>query len=471
MDGVAGHPGKEPVLRCESCRQPLRRGDALTGLADRTEFREALERVLGAACIAGDAPASDDPEPGYPGHGGPEHGAAVLLLDLDRFKAVNDSLGHAAGDALLRNVAGRLRATLRPGDLAARLGGDEFAVLLEPSPGENAVSSIAERLVELLSRPYLVEGGVANIGVSIGIAFAVPGIDPEAVLRRADLALYKSKAEGRCRFHFFEPALQASAEARRLLEFDLRAALALGQFELFYQPQLDLASDRLAGFEALIRWRHPVRGLVPPDSFIPLAEELGLIIRIGEWVVREACAEAARWPDGLCVAVNVAAAQFTSGTLISAVTGALLRSGLPSRRLELEVTETALLHDDGGMTLEQLQALKDLGVQVSLDDFGTGYSSLTQLRSFPFDRVKIDRSFADDPAVVRAVAALGNSLGMRITAEGVETDEQMQRLRDDGCTEAQGYLLSRPVPAGEVATLIERLGLLQGRRKMGAEVG
>ena len=457
MDGAAGLPGKEPGLHCESCRQPLRRGDPLTGLADRTAFRESLERAL-------DVPSPTD--------GQPEHGAAVLLLlDLDRFKAVNDSLGHAAGDALLRNVAGRLRATLRPGDLAARLGGDEFAVLLEPGPGEDAVSSIAERLVELLSRPYLVEGGIANIGVSIGIAFAGSGIEPDVVLRRADLALYKSKAEGRCRFHFFEPGLQASAEARRLLEFDLRAALALGQFELFYQPQLDLASDRLAGFEALIRWRHPVRGLAPPDAFIPLAEELGLIIRIGEWVVREACAEAARWPDGLSVAVNVAAAQFTSGTLVSAVSGALLRSGLPSRRLELEVTETALLHDGGGMKLQQLQALKDLGVQVSLDDFGTGYSSLTQLRSFPFDRVKIDRSFADDPAVVRAVAALGSSLGMRITAEGVETDEQMQRLRDDGCTEAQGYLLSRPVPAGEVANLIDRLGLLEGRRMVGAEVG
>ena len=359
---------------------------------------------------------------------------------------------------MLRAVAGRLRAALRDGDVAARLGGDEFAVLLGPPASQEAVSAIAARLVELLGRPYLVDGGVANVGASAGAAMAAPGdgLDGDVLLRHADLAMYQAKADGRGRHCFFDPRMQERAESRRLLEADLRAALALGQFELFYQPQLQLGTRKLVGFEALIRWRHPVRGLVPPDSFIPLAEELNLISAIGEWVVRAACAEAAKWPGDLVVAVNVAAAQFDNGWLVPSVVAALEASGLPGTRLELEITETVLLRT-GNSTVEQLVALKALGTQVSLDDFGTGYSSLTQLRSFPFDRVKIDRSFADDPAVVRAVAALGASLGMRTTAEGVETAEQLARLHEDGCTEAQGYLLSRPVPAADVAGVIERL--------------
>ena len=451
MDGSVSPLGEaERGLRCTACARPLWRGDPLTDLADRSEFGARLEQAL---AVPGIRPGSRPPE------------AAVMLIDLDRFKAVNDTLGHAAGDALLRHVGGRLRAALRDGDLAARLGGDEFGVLIENIAGRDAVARIAARIVELLSRPYLVEGRIAHVGASIGIAFAAAGSDPASALRRADLALYKSKQDGRGRFQFFEPHLEEAAEARRSLEFDLRAALALGQFELFYQPQLELAQDRLSGFEALIRWRHPVRGLVPPDQFIPLAEELGLITGIGEWVLREACAEAMRWPDGLTVAVNVAAPQFGSDTLVAAVRSALLASGLPGHRLELEVTETALLRD-GASVLRQLLALRELGVQMSLDDFGTGYSSLTQLRSFPFDRVKIDRSFADDVAVVRAVAALGASLGMRTTVEGVETAEQMARLRTDGCTEAQGYLLSRPVPAEQVPGLIARLG-----EQFGAESG
>ena len=444
MEGsISPLSGGEREGHCPACSRPLWPGDPLTGLSDRLEFRARLEHALAYAGATGPAGMEQPPE------------VAVMLIDLDRFKAVNDSLGHAAGDALLRHVGRRLRSTLRPGDLAARMGGDEFAVLLSSLPGENAAASVAGRLVDLLGRPYMVEGRIANVGASIGIAMVLPGIGADAVLRRADLALYKSKEGGRRRYHFFEPALQEAAEERQRLEFDLRAALALGEFELFYQPQFQLTESRLYGFEALIRWRHPVRGLVPPDSFIPMAEELGLITSIGEWVVQQACAEAVRWGGGLSVAVNVAPAQFATGTLVQVVKSALNDSGLPGHLLELEVTESALLCD-ASSTLDQLTALKALGVLVSLDDFGTGYSSLTQLRRFPFDKVKIDRSFTDDTAVVRAVAALGASLGIRITAEGVETTEQMHRIHEDGCTEAQGYLLSRPVPAAEVPDLITR---------------
>ncbi len=431
-------------VRCAAC--PAGAGsDPLTGLADRRLFQERL-----AAALAG-------PPGGAPsGHGG---AAAVLLVDLDRFKAVNDSLGHPAGDALLRAAAGRMRSALRAGDLAARLGGDEFALLLHGAPDRPAVQALAARLLDLLARPFIVGGRVAVVGASIGAVLApADGTEPDALLSRADLALYASKDRGRGRFSFFAPEMQARAEARRELEQELRAALPLGQFELHYQPQFDLARNRLSGFEALLRWRQPGRGgLVPPDAFIPLAEEIGLISAIGEWVLRAACAEAARWPGELCVAVNVAAPQFETGRLVGAVGDALAASGLPGHRLELELTESALLRY-GGATLEQLRALKRLGVQVSLDDFGTGHSSLTQLRSFPFDRVKIDRSFADDAAVVRAVAALGASLGMRTTAEGVETPDQLRRLREEGCTEAQGYLLGRPVPAAALAEVIEKLG-------------
>ncbi|MBI0538685.1 EAL domain-containing protein [Roseomonas sp. KE2513] len=444
MDGTIGPPpGGEREGHCPACARPLWQGDHLTGLADRLEFRARLEEAL-----APDQPGGWNTREKW-------REIVVLLVDLDRFKSVNDSLGHAAGDALLRHVGQRLRGLLRQQDIAARMGGDEFAILLGSPASQEGVGSIAGRLVDLLGRSYLVEGRIANVGASVGIAVVPPGLDADTVLRRADLALYKSKEGGRHCFHFFEPSLQEAAEERQRLEFDLRAALALNQFELFYQPQFHLHSQQLSGFEALIRWRHPVRGLVPPDRFIPLTEELGLITPIGEWVIHEACAEAVRWGGELSVAVNVAPAQFVGGSLLPAVTKALKATSLPGHLLELEITETALLHDSG-FTLQQLSALKALGVRISLDDFGTGYSSLTQLRRFPFDKVKIDRSFADDSAVVRAVAALGTSLGIRITAEGVETAEQMMRIREDGCTEAQGYLLSKPVPAIDVPKLIAR---------------
>lgn len=324
--------------------------------------------------------------------------------------------------------------------------------------GVDDATAVARRLIELLGRPYLLGGRVANVGASIGATLAQPGIetDGEVVLRHADMSMYQAKAEGRNRFCLYRSEFQERADVRQAIETDLRAALTLGQFELFYQPQMDLGIRQLVGFEALIRWRHPTRGLVPPDAFIPVLEQMGLMAAVGEWVIREACQEAMQWPGALSVAVNVAAAQFENGRLMPSVAAALEASGLGGVRLELEIVETVLLKNDSTI-MAQLTALKALGVQISLDDFGTGYSSLTQLRSFPFDRVKIDRSFADDAAVVRAVAALGASLGMRTTAEGVETPEQLERLHRDGCTEAQGYLLSRPVPRADVPGLISRL--------------
>ena len=428
-------------LVCSACLNRQAPGDVLTGLADRTMFRQQLDLAL--ADIATNQNRS---------------ATAVLLIDLDCFKAVNDTMGHATGDALLTAVAGRIRSALRTGDVAARIGGDEFAVLLSRVETLDEVAAVAKRLNDLIARPYLLGGRVANIGASIGAAVAHPGTETsgEKALRHADMAMYQAKTEGRNRFCFFRSEFQDRVDLRQALENDLRTALTRGEFELFYQPQMALGDRQLVGFEALIRWRHPVRGLVPPDAFIPVLEQMGLIAAVGEWVVREACLEAAGWPAPLSVAVNVAAAQFDNGRLVPSVVAALAAAELDGPRLELEIVETVLLKNDVKV-LHQLERLKTCGVQISLDDFGTGYSSLTQLRSFPFDRVKIDRSFADDPAVVRAVAALGASLGMRTTAEGVETPEQLERLHQDGCTEAQGYLLSRPVPKTDVASIIARL--------------
>ena len=431
-------------LVCVACGGRVSVTDPLTGLADRVGFHDALEKRVAARLEA----ALHDETDGF----------AVLLIDLDRFKAVNDTMGHSAGDVLLASVARRLRRAVRGSDVVARLGGDEFAVLLALPAGVDAATTAAKRIIELVSQPYLLDGRVAAVGASVGITLSPPecSAGSEMLLRQADLAMYQAKAAGRGRCMVFAQEMQDQAEARRQLELDLRAALHLGQFELFYQPQMHLAQDALTGFEALIRWRHPERGMVPPDAFIGLAEELGLITAIGEWVLATACAEAAAWPDGYTVAVNVSAQQFESDTLVGAVRHALEVSGLPSGRLELEVTETALLRN-GPSTMAQLGAIKATGVQVALDDFGTGYSSLTQLRAFAFDRVKIDRSFIDDEAVVRAVSALCNSLGMRTTVEGIETQQQMTRLRSEGCTDGQGYLLSRPVPAKDVGGLIRGL--------------
>ena len=411
--------------------------DPLTGLENRRGFTEHL-----------------------PGAVGP--GAALIMLDLDRFKLVNDSLGHPAGDALLRLVGQRIAGAVRAEDAAFRLGGDEFAVVLRDGAGAHA---LAERLVDLLSRPYLVHGLVATVGASAGIAYAPDdGMDADSLVHCADMALYAAKADGRGVVRPFRPEMARRAAARHALEQDLRAAVARGQLELFYQPQANLATRSLVGFEALLRWRHPERGLVSPADFIPLAEETRLIMPIGEWALRTACLDAQGWPEPLPVAVNVSAVQLAEpGRLCRAVEAALAASRLDPARLELEITESALVRDPDA-ALGALRALRGMGVSIAMDDFGTGYSSLSQLRSFPFDKLKIDRSFVRDlggsaeaVAVVRAIAALGTSLGMRTTAEGVETGEQAARVLAEGCTDMQGYLLSRPLPAGSVAALITQL--------------
>ncbi|MGI4765001.1 MAG: putative bifunctional diguanylate cyclase/phosphodiesterase [Janthinobacterium lividum] len=415
--------------------------DALTGLANRSAFQARLKE----AHVRLDRNSE---------------GFAVLAVDLDRFKQVNDTLGHPVGDSLLRKVAERLEATLRPTDTVARFGGDEFAVI------QGGVSSVADadvlarRIVDLLGRAYVVDGHLINIGASVGIALApTDGADPDVLMKNADLALYRAKKDGRDRFRFFEPEMNARMQERRSLELDLRKALALHEFELVYQPQMNLETDQLVGCEALIRWRHPTRGTVSPAEFIPLAEEIGLIIPIGEWVVRTACKEAARWPAGLTIAVNLSPAQFKSKKLVEMVASALRSSGLAPHRLELEITEGLLLQENEA-NLATLHALRDLGLRISMDDFGTGYSSLSYLRSFPFDKIKIDRSFisgetsgADSMAIIGAIASLGASFGMTTVAEGVETPEQMQRIRTEGCTDVQGYLISRPISAADIATL------------------
>ena len=421
---------------------PPERTDGLTGLSDRQWFREGLTAQLAAAEREGQV--------------------AVLLIDLDRFKAINDSHGHPIGDALLQMVAQRLRFVVRDGDLVSRLGGDEFAVMM---PGVGAPEEMGLRLVDLLSRPYLIEGHVAVIGASIGIAVGPrDGADTASLVRAADLALYQAKEDGRQSVRLFKQEMDIRARARHALLDDLRRALALQQFEVHYQPQTNLGSRQLVGFEALVRWRHPELGLIPPDRFIPLAEEVGLIVGIGEWVLRKACLDAMSWPGQLTVAVNVSAKQLEDpNRLPRVVEAALAASGLPAMRLEVEITESALVRYEQ-QALQVLHTLRAKGVRVSMDDFGTGYSSLSQLRSFPFDKLKIDRSFVRDlassdeaVAVIRAIAALGASLGMTTTAEGVETDAQETMVRNDGCTDMQGYLVSRPVPAEDVSELIRSL--------------
>ena len=387
-------------------------------------------------------------------------GFAVLAVDLDRFKTVNDTLGHPIGDVLLQKVAERLQSAVRPTDTVARFGGDEFAVIQGNVSDVIGAETLAKRIVDLLGRAYIVDGHLINIGASVGVAIAPDdGTDPDVLLKNADLALYRAKTDGRDTFRFFTPEMDARMRARRSLELDLRKALALHEFELVYQPQMNLETNQLVACEALMRWNHPSRGLVSPADFIPLAEEIGLIVSIGEWVVRTACNEAANWPQELCVAVNLSPAQFKSKKLVQAVASALSSSGLAPSRLELEITEGVLLQENEA-NLTTLHALRGLGLRISMDDFGTGYSSLSYLRSFPFDKIKIDRSFVsggksqeESMAIVRAIASLGASFGMTTVAEGVETPEQMSRIRHEGCTDVQGYLISRPVLATAIRTL------------------
>ena len=389
-----------------------------------------------------------------------EEQVLVAYVDLDDFKMVNDTLGHPAGDALLRKVAEHLKEDL-PDALIARLGGDEFAVLIDGIDEKASLGKLADRLQACFDRPMTINGQVASSSASIGIALAPgDGEDGTTLMKNADLALYRAKREGKSTYHFFEPALDEAARQRRQLELDLRAAIRDGGFELNFQPLYSLAEKRLTGFEALIRWNHPVRGRVSPVEFIPLAEETGLIVPIGEWVLREACHQASSWPSDVSVAVNVSPKQFAATGIASTVLSALSASGLPANRLELEITESIFIADVE-QTLSTLHSLRNLGVKIALDDFGTGYSSLSYLRSFPFDKVKIDKSFVEDlgtssngHAVIRAITTLAAALGMETLAEGVEDVAQFKVLEREGCQNIQGYLFSRPVGADAVAGLL-----------------
>ncbi len=421
------------------------RADPLTGLPDRTSFHAALVARLAA-------------EPGALG---------LIVLDIDQFWIINDTLGPQVGDQLLATLAARLRTALRGSDLPARLDGDEFAVLVGEGARPEELDGLARRLMDGLSRPYLLAGQPVTVGLSVGIARAPQdGVAADTLLRCATSALHAAKAAGKGRCATFMPEMHARSETRRQMETDLRRAFALRQFTLHYQPQVDVRSDRLFGFEALLRWQHPTGGAVSPAAFVPLAEEIGLMAPIGAWILAAACKEAAGWPAPLAVAVNVSALQFEQGDLLAAVGDALSRSGLAPHRLEIEVTESALLGNPEA-TMAVLRQLRASGVRIAMDDFGTGYSSLTRLQSFPFDKIKIDRSFvsgargvAEGRAIVRAIAGLGASLGMRTIAEGVETAEQLERVRAEGCTEVQGYLFGRPVPAAELPGVIARFDLV-----------
>ena len=416
--------------------------DALTRLTTRANLRKHLDELL-------------------PDIRCRDASVAVLFIDLDKFVMVNDALGHAVGDALLVKVAERLKKAARAADMTARLSGDEFVIVQTNEAQPQAAEALAARLVDLIGRTYIAAGQMLTISASVGVAIAPDdGDDTATLMRHADLALHQAKADGRGRFRFFQSGMDVELNARRLLEMDLRRAVALKEFELFYQPQISLASRTLIGFEALLRWRSPARGLVSPAAFIPLAEELGLIGRIGDWVLQTACREAAAWSIPLTVAVNISAMQFRDDDLLAKVKAALAASGLDPTRLELEITEGSLLENTDAV-LSVLLDIKALGVRISMDDFGTGYSSLSYLLKFPFDKIKIDQSFVrganqdkDADAIIRAVVALGSSLGMATIAEGVETHEQLERVRAGGCGSIQGYLTGRPVPGVEAVSMM-----------------
>jgi diguanylate cyclase (GGDEF)-like protein/PAS domain S-box-containing protein len=420
----------------------MARHDALTGLPNRTLFREQLEHVLRSIKR--------------------DERVFVLCIDLDHFKDVNDSLGHTVGDELLKEVGRRVDGCVRPSDAVCRLGGDEFAVVCVGSeaPASEA-ATLADRLVEVISAPYDIQGHQVIVGSSIGISVAPDdGSDPGQLLKNADMAMYRAKADGRGNYRFFEAGMDARVQARRLMTVELRAALLRSEFEVYYQPIYGLEPNRVLCFEALLRWNHPLRGIIQPLNFIPLAEETGLIMPIGDWVLRKACLDAAGWPEDVCVAVNLSPVQFKNRNLVPSIIAALTASGLVADRLELEITETALLQDSEA-TLAALHKLREYGVKISMDDFGTGCSSLSYLRSFPFDKIKIDQTFihelasrGDSMAIVRAVTGLGKSLGIATTAEGVETSEQLAMLRAEGCLQVQGYFFSPPRPAAEVAEML-----------------
>jgi diguanylate cyclase (GGDEF)-like protein len=386
---------------------------------------------------------------------------AVFYLDLDNFKTINDTLGHDLGDALLECVAKRLRGCVDSNATVARVGGDEFAIILPSIAAASEAETLAARIGEALREPCSFGGRVLSTDASIGIAVAPDdGDNPEELLKNADTALYRAKANGRATYRLYAPEMDATLKARRTMEIELRQALSDGQFLLHYQPILDLADNRISCCEALVRWRHPQRGLIPPGDFIPVAEQIGLIVQIGEWVLRKACADAAGWPDGVKVAVNLSPIQMGSANLVPTVVNALAASGLPACRLELEITESVMMQNTDA-TLAALHRLRELGVKISLDDFGTGFSALSYLRKFPFDKLKIDRAFIADLtrdddalAIVRAVTSMTKSLRMITTAEGVETAEQLERVRMLGCDEVQGFFISRPQPVEAMIAVI-----------------
>jgi len=440
---VATHEDITERRRAEAEASFLATHDQLTGLANRSVFHELIQQALPEAARG--------------------RKFAILFLDLDGFKGVNDTLGHKAGDDVLKTVAGRLRATTREIDTIARFGGDEFVILQRGLDTPADTIGLAQRIVDVLCRPYMLDGRQAKIGVSIGIAMAPDdGSTSEALLKNADLALYLAKSEGRGTFRFFEPEMDAKFMRRLSTERDLRTAIAEAQFELYYQPSVDIVSGDVCAFEALIRWNHPAHGQLRPASFIPIAEECGLIGPIGAWVLRQACVQATQWPEHIRVAVNLSPVQFSPGDLVETVASALAESGLAPRRLELEITETVLLASSD-VNVATLHRLRGLGVTIAMDDFGVGYSSLSYLHCFAFDRLKLDRSFVANMLdrrearfIVRAVIGLCRDLHIPTTVEGVETQEQLSVLRREQATHGQGYLFGKPMPATQIEAFLAR---------------
>ena len=427
----------------------LARYDELTALPNRVNFRDEIGRLLATQHDA-------------------EQMSALLFVDLDQFKQVNDTLGHPCGDQLLCAVADRLREMLRPEDFVARFGGDEFVVFQQNIHSTEDAAGLARRIVDRLSERYKIDNHLVEIGASVGIAMTARGVSADTLLKNADMALYRAKADGRGTFCFFRDEMAQTVEARRILELDLRKALANEEFELYYPAagQSQVGTD-IATCEALLRWNHPVRGTVSPIDIIPVAEDMGLIVDLGRWILRKACMECMKWPEAVSVAVNFSPQQFHQRDILSEVRYALEVSGLPANRLEIEITESSLLRNTQ-LTHDVLSQLHALGVRISLDDFGTGYSSLCYLHNFPLQKVKIDRSFlegidSDRPlTLLRGVARLSADLGMSVVVEGIETNEQLELISAEGTvTEAQGYLFSRPVPAVRVRQL---LNASHGRR-------
>jgi diguanylate cyclase (GGDEF)-like protein len=439
---VATYEDVTDARRAEAEIRYLANHDTLTALLNRRRFQETLEEALEQLRLGGRA-----------------ENVAVLCLDLDHFKNVNDTLGHHAGDELLRAAADRIRVSCREQDVVCRLGGDEFAILMSSGRDlRQRAGTLAQRLISTLSQPFNLERYQAQVGASVGIAVVsrkAPS-SATALLKHADVALYRAKAAGRRTHQFFEASMAAELQVRMDLEKDLRVAIEREELELYYQAILSLQRGRLAGFEALLRWRHPLKGMISPAEFIPIAEETGLIVQIGRWVLARACRDAAGFPEAVKVAVNVSSVQFAGDDLVRSVKDALVESGLPGGRLELEITESVLLQDSD-VVVDTLHRLRALGPRISLDDFGTKYSSLSYLRSFPFDKIKIDQSFVKDMgdrpdclAIVRSVAGLANQLGMTATAEGVEDAAALERVREAGCNEAQGYFFGSPEPLAKL---------------------